>query len=178
MLYTGNSMKKFILIILLITFWFSSQSQRFERQLGIRLGTMSGITGKVIKDKKTAIEGTLGFREGGVQLYTLLESYKVLDKNTNKDWFLYFGGGAHIGYVNGYNKVRRWSNTTGYYWEEERTSVPVIGLDAIMGVEYNIVSTPLTLFIEIKPLVELQSFNKVRARFYDIGTGIVYRFNN
>ena len=171
-------MKKLILIILLFTFGFSAQSQGFGRQLGLRVGTMSGITGKVIKDKKTAIEGTLGFRDGGIQLYTLLEAYKILDKNTNQSWFLYFGGGAHIGYVNGYNRVRRWSNSDGYYWEEEYTSGPVIGLDAIMGVEYNIVSTPLTLFFEIKPLVELQSFSKIRTRFYDIGTGIVYRFNN
>lgn len=173
-----NSMKKLIAVILLVFAGLTSQSQMFERQLGVRLGVMSGITGKVIKDKKTAIEGTLGFRKGGVQLYTLLESYKVLDKNTNKNWYMYFGGGAHIGYINGYNKVRRWSNSTGYYWEEEFTSGSVIGLDAVMGVEYNIASIPMTLFFEFKPLVELQSFSKVRTNFYDMGIGLVYIFNN
>ncbi|MFK5856445.1 MAG: hypothetical protein QM503_09970 [Bacteroidota bacterium] len=169
-------MKRYFAILLLVSFWLSSQSQVFERQLGVRLGTMSGITGKVIKDKKTAIEGTLGFRNGGIQIYTLLETYKVLDKNTNQNWYLYFGGGAHVGYVNGYNRVRRWSNSNGYYLEEEYTSGPVVGLDAVMGVEYNFPSMPLTLFFEIKPLVELQSFNKVRTFFYDSGIGIVYRF--
>ena len=169
-------MKKFSIIIFVVFLGQSLQSQVFERQLGVRLGTMSGITGKVIMNKKTAIEGTLGFRKGGVQLYTLLESYKVLDKNTNQNWYMYFGGGAHVGYINGYNRIRRWSNTTGYYWEEERASGSVIGLDAIMGVEYNIPNIPLILFVEIKPLVELQSFNKVRAFFYDTGVGIVYRF--
>ena len=169
-------MKKFIIIVVVIIFGLSSQSQVFERQLGVRLGTMSGITGKVIMNKKTAIEGALGFRKGGIQLYTLLESYKVLDKNTNQNWYMYFGGGAHVGYVNGYNRIRRWSNTAGYYWEEEHTSGSVIGLDAVMGVEYNIPNVPLVLFVQIKPLVELQSFNKVRAFFYDAGVGIVYRF--
>jgi len=169
-------MKKISIIILLLSFGLSSQSQGFERQLGLRFGTMSGITGKVIKDKKTAIEGTLGFRKGGVQLYTLLEAYKVLDKNTNQNWYMYFGGGAHIGYINGYNKVRRWSNSSGYYWEEEYTAGPVIGLDAVMGVEFNFPSAPLTIFFEVKPLVELQSFSKLRTSFYDAGFGIVYRF--
>ncbi len=171
-------MKRLLPIILLCIIGFSSQSQSFERQIGLRLGVMSGITGKVIKDKNTAIEGTLGFRKGGVQLYTLLEAYKVLDGNTNQSWFLYFGGGAHLGFVNGYNRVRRWSNSTGYYWEEERTAGPVIGLDAIMGIEYNFKALPIALFFEIKPLVELQSFNKIRTNFYDSGLGIVYRFNN
>ncbi len=171
-------MKKLLSVLLFVSIVLTSQSQIFERQLGVRLGTMSGITGKVIKDKKTAIEGTLGFSNGGIQLYTLLEAYKMLDKNTNQNWFMYFGGGAHIGYVNGYNRVRRWSNTTGYYLEEEYTSGSVIGLDAVVGVEYNFPVVPLTLFFEFKPMVELQSFNKVRTNFYDIGTGIVYRFNN
>lgn len=139
---------------------------------------MSGITGKVIKDRKTAIEGTLGFRKGGVQLYTLLEAYKMLDKNTNQNWFMYFGGGAHVGFINGYNRVRRWSNTTGYYWDEERVSGPVFGLDAVMGVEYNFPVLPIVLFFEIKPMAELQSFNRVRINFWDTGIGIVYRFNN
>ncbi len=171
-------MKKLLPVILILAFGISAQSQIYERQFGVRLGVMSGITGKVIKDKKTAIEGTLGFRKGGVQLYTLIEAYKMLDKNTNQDWYLYFGGGAHVGYINGYNKVRRWSNSTGYYWEEERASGPVIGIDAVMGVEYNFPVIPLALFFEIKPLVELQSFNKIRSNFYDTGFGIVYRFNN
>lgn len=171
-------MKKLLPVILLVIVGFFAKSQSFESQLGVRLGPTSGVTGKLIKDQKTAIEGTLGFRKGGVQLYVLLESYKMLNKNTKQNWFMYFGGGAHVGYVNGYNRIRRWSNTEGYYWEEEHTAGPVIGLDGVVGVEYNIPSIPLTLFFEFKPLVELQSFNKVRTNFYDTGFGIVYRFNN
>jgi len=166
-------------LILLISFLMISSlihSQVFERQLGLRLGVTSGITGKVIKDKKSAIQGTLGFRNGGIQLYTLLEAYKELDQKHN--WYMYFGGGAHVGYVNGYNKVRRWSNTNGYYWEEEFTSGPVLALDAVIGVVYCIPTIPLTLFAEFKPWAELQSFNKFRVNFYDFGFGIVYRFIN
>lgn len=171
-------MKKLLLVILLVTVGLFAQSQDFEGQLGVRLGPTSGITGKLIKNQKTAIEGTLGFRKGGVQLYVLLESYKMLNRKTKQNWFMYFGGGAHVGYINGYNKIRRWSNTQGYYWEEEHTTGPVIGLDGVVGFEYNIPTIPITLFFEFKPLVELQSFNKVRANFYDTGFGIVYRFNN
>ncbi len=171
-------MKKSLILIPLVFFSLTVFSQTFERQLGLRLGTMSGVSGKVIMNNKTAIQGTLGFRKGGVQLYTLLEAYKCLDKNTTQNWYFYFGGGAHIGYINGYNRIRRWSNTSGYYWEEERASGPVIGLDGILGVEFKIPSAPLALFFEFKPMVELQNFNKVRANFWDTGIGIVYRINN
>lgn len=171
-------MKKLIILSLLILFASFAGAQSFERQLGVRLGTTPGINAKVVLNKKTAIQGILGFRKGGVQLYTLLEAYKLLDKNRNRAWYMYFGGGGHIGYINGYNRIRRWSNTSGYYWEEERASGPVFGIDAIMGVEYNLPVVPLSLFVEFKPMVEFQSFNKVRTNFWDSAIGIVYRINN
>jgi hypothetical protein len=173
-----KDMKTLFIIMIIITFSGSLLSQSFERQLGIKLGTTSGITGKVVKDKKSAIEGTLGFRKGGVQLYTLIEAYKPLGKNSERNWYMYFGGGAHVGYINGYNRIRRWSNTTGYYWEEERASGPVFGIDGVVGVEFNFPLIPLVMFVEFKPLVELQSFKKLRSNFWNTGIGIVYRFNN
>lgn len=171
-------MKKISILIIILAVSGSLFSQTFERQLGMRFGTMSGITGKVVMNKKTAIQSTLGFRKGGVQLYTMLEAYKMIDKNANQNWYMYFGGGIHVGYINGYNKVRRWSNSAGYFWEEERASGLVFGLDAVMGVEYNIPAVPLVVFFEFKPMVELQGFNSVRVNFWDSAIGIVYRFNN
>lgn len=171
-------MKTTIITLIIAVITVTGYSQNYERQLGMRFGTMAGISGKVIVNKATAIQGTLGFRKGGVQLYTLLEAYKCLDKSSNQNWYLYFGGGAHIGYVNGYNRIRRWSNTNGYYSEEERAIGPVFGLDVIMGVEYNIPAIPLVVFFEVKPLVELQNFDRVRTHFWDNGIGIAYKFNN
>ncbi len=171
-------MKTLLTIIIIFILTGQVFSQVYERQLGVTLGTTPGITGKVVKDKKAAIQGTLGFRKGGVQLYTLLEVYKPISKNGDRSWYMYFGGGAHVGYINGYNRVRRWSNTTGYYWDEERASGTVFGFDGVVGVEFNFPVIPLVMFAEFKPLVELQSFSRVRANFWNTGIGIVYRFNN
>ncbi|MCF6342411.1 MAG: hypothetical protein L3J31_06355 [Bacteroidales bacterium] len=67
-------------LILLIAFLFASglSAQVYEKQLGIRMGLTSGISGKVIKDDRTAIEGALGFRKGGIQLIGLVEAYHPL----------------------------------------------------------------------------------------------------
>ncbi len=171
-------MKRLVIVTIFILFAQVLTAQGFERQIGLRLGTTPGINGKVILNKKTAIHAILGFRKGGVQLYTLLEAYRILDKSSKQNWYMYFGGGAHIGYINGYNRIRRWSNTSGYYWEEERVSGPAIGLDAIFGVEYNITDIPLALFFEFKPMVEFQGFNRIRPNFWDSSIGIVYKINN
>lgn len=153
-------------------------AQEYDKQVGIRLGVTSGISGKVIKDDRTAIEGALGFRDGGIQIYGLLESYHPIIKTNTAHWMWYFGGGGHLGYINGYNKVRRWSNTAGYYYEEQRVSGMVIGLDAVFGTDYTFHKAPITLSIEFKPYIELQSFSQVKVNFWDFGFGIAYRFRN
>jgi len=91
---------------------------------------------------------------------------------------MFFGGGGHIGYVNGYNRVKRWSNTSGYYYEEQRVSGPVIAIDGIIGTDYTFNKVPITLTIEFKPYVELQEFTRVVVNFWDFGFGIKYSFKN
>ena len=170
--------KKYIIFLLVILFSSAAFAQMYEKQIGIRLGVTSGISGKVIKDDRTAIEGVLGFRDGGIQLIVLLEAYQPLIKTNTVHWMLYYGGGGHVGYINGYNKVRRWSNTAGYYWEEQRISGPVLGIDAVFGTDYTFHKVPITLSIEFKPFLELQAFQKLKVNFWDFGFGIAYRFKN
>ncbi len=171
-------MKKIAIILLIISFTGSAYSQIYEKQVGMRLGVTSGITGKIIKNDRTAIEGTLGFREGGIQLYGLVESYHPLIKTNTTHWMIYFGGGGHMGYINGYNRVRRWSNTSGYYYEEQRVAGMVIGIDGVIGTDYTFNKVPITLSLEFKPFLELQDFRTFYVNFWDVGFGIKYSFKN
>jgi hypothetical protein len=171
-------MKNTALIISIILFVLSAHGQTYEKQIGLRLGVTPGITGKVIKDDRAAIEGILGFRNGGIQLYGLIEKYVPLIKNPEQRWMMYFGGGGHMGYINGYNRVRRWSNTSGYYYEEQRIAGMVLGLDGVIGTEYTFPKVPITLSVEFKPYVELQDFRRFWVNFWDFGFGIKYSFKN
>ncbi len=172
------SMKKAELLLFVILLSLGLSAQVYEKQVGIRLGVTSGFSGKVIKDDRTAIEGSLGFRNGGIQLYGLLESYHPLIQTRKAHWMIYFGGGGHVGYINGYDKTRRWSNTSGYYWEEYRVSGPVIGIDGVFGTDYTFYKVPITLSVEFKPFLELQTFQTLKVNFWDFGFGIAYRFRN
>jgi hypothetical protein len=171
-------MKKAAVFTLIILFASASYSQIYEKQVGLRLGVTSGISGKVIKNDRTAIEGLFGFRDGGLQLAVLLESYHPIIKTNTTHWMMYFGGGGHIGYVDGYNRVRRWSNTSGYYYEEQRIAGPVIGIDGVIGTDYTFNKVPITLTLEFKPFLELQDFRKFKVNFWDVGFGIKYSFKN
>jgi len=171
-------MKKAVLILLILSLTVPAFSQVFEKQVGLRLGVTSGITGKIIKNDRTAIEGILGFRNGGIQLYGLVESYHPLIKTNTQHWMMYFGGGGHLGFVNGYDKVRRWSNSAGYYYEEQRIAGMVIGIDGIIGTDYTFNKVPITLSVEFKPFLELQDFRRLKVNFWDFAFGIKYSFKN
>lgn len=169
-------MKKIFILLFVLAGITSLQAQVYDRELGIRMGYTSGIVGKVIKDNKTAIEGMLGFRQGGMQFYALVESYKPLIVDPKVNWTIYFGGGGHLGYVNGYSKQKYWNSYYGYYKEEVWVSGMVIGIDGVIGTEYTFPKVPIVVSVEFKPFLELQAFQKVVANFYDFGFGIKYKF--
>lgn len=171
-------MKKSALILLLFSIATSAFSQSFEKQVGLRIGVTPGITGKIIKNDKTAIEGILGFRNGGIQFYALVESYHPIIKTNTKHWMMFFGGGGHLGYINGYNRVKRWSNTSGYYYEEQRIAGMVIGIDGVIGMDYTFHKVPITFTLDFKPYVELQDFRRFNVNFWDVAFGIKYSFKN
>ena len=171
-------MRKAGFLILIIFLSVTSIAQEYEKQVGLRLGVTSGISGKIIKNDQAAIEGILGFRDGGMQIYGLVESYHPLIKTNTNHWMIYFGGGGHMGYVNGYMKERRWSNTAGYYYEEIRVVGMVLGLDGVIGTDYTFSKVPITLSLEFKPYIELQDFWNFNVNFWDVGFGIKYSFKS
>ncbi len=169
-------MRKTIITLVIILFSLNMYGQLYEQRLGLRMGYTSGITGKIIKDRRVALEGMLGFRKGGMQIYGLIERQKPLIVDGIHDLQLYFGGGAHIGFVNGIERYRSFNGPSGVSYYEERIVGPVIGLDGIFGVEYTLLKVPLTFSVDFKPFVELQSFYKLKANFYDVAFSIKYTF--
>lgn len=169
-------MRKTSVTLLILLFSISLFGQLYEQRVGIRMGYTSGISGKIIKDRKVALEGILGFRQGGMQVYGLVEVQKPLIFDGIHDLQLYFGGGAHIGFINGVERYKSYNSPSGYYYYEERVTGPVIGLDAIFGVEYTFLKVPITLAVDFKPFLEIQSFTKLKANFYDFSINIKYTF--
>lgn len=150
-------MKRFIPILLISIYSTLGWSQYEEKQVGLRFGSATGITVKVIQNDRLALEGIVGIRQGGIQIYGLLESYRPLMFNFKHDFRIYYGGGAHLGFVNGYYNKYWWN--TSEKDGDQRVTGAAIGLDGIVGLSYHFRTFPLSVGFEAKPFVELQAFN-------------------
>lgn len=152
----------------------------YKTGIGLRLGYESGITFKHFIKEHRALEGILtrGWGYGGGRITGLYEIHKPLPGAPGFDWF--FGFGAHIGsfdgryygyygYYNGgyYDKHGKW-HPTGY-----RDYYLSVGIDGILGIEYQLAEIPLTLGIDIKPWID---FYGRGSHFGDGGLSIRYIF--
>lgn len=168
---------RIIFLIILMNLTLFSAAQEYRQQIGLRGGFTSGVSYKLFKDELKALEGILSYRDNGIQLTAIIETYKpVYLKHTDKVHF-FSGLGAHIGYTAGYNN----------FWLEDRifrsnyhgnTFRPVLGLDAILGFEYRFNQIPFVLGIDYKPYFELFGQNFFSLNLWDIGISIKYSFVN
>jgi hypothetical protein len=135
-------------------------SSSYTTGLGIRLGYESGITFKHFFKPNNAFEGILssGWGYGGSRLTFLYEYQKAFPDIQGFNWFV--GGGFHIGSYTGryykyynyhgygygyYDKHGKWHSTA---YQDRYVS---IGIDLILGLEYQFADAPFTIGIDIKP---------------------------
>jgi hypothetical protein len=135
-------MKKlgFTVLLALGCFLFSN-AQDYNTGIGLRGGFANGLTIKHFVSSKTAFEGIVASRWKGLELTLLYEVHGRAFRTERLNWYIGFGG--HVGFWNGDN--------TSKYWGEPDTSYTVIGVDGILGLEYNFVEIPFNVSIDWKP---------------------------
>jgi hypothetical protein len=152
------------------------KAQEKQYQAGFRLGVTSGFTGRAIGNDTWALEGMVGFRSGGAQLYGLLEKRKQLEFPRTDRFFLYYGGGAHIGFV-GWHKYYAYEYYDRYnHWDRYASYGLAFGIDGVAGVEYQFGSVPITLGVDFKPFFEFYGPFYFRVNFWDFAFGVRYTF--
>jgi len=151
-------MKKYFIILgfLMTTSLFA---QEYQQAIGLRGGLFSGITYKNFIANQTAIEGILHTRWQGWELVGLLEHHRDISDVNGLYWF--YGYGAHIGFYD--TKYTHW-NTDG--------TATVIGVDGILGIEYDIPRTPIALGLDWKPYINLLGY----SGFFGDGGALSLRF--
>lgn len=133
-------MKRTLFLLLLIGMSYSAQSQ-YTHALGFRGGFFSGITYKTFVSSDMAIEAIAHSRYGGFQLTGLAEWHAGAFEVEGLNW--YYGAGGHIGAYS--------YNDNPWFDEEFSGSRAVIGVDGILGIEYNIGSIPINVSLDWKP---------------------------
>jgi hypothetical protein len=140
-------MKKTILTLTLVIFISAfAAAQDYNTGVGLRLGFWNGLTVKHFISQRSALEGLLLTRMSGFEITGLFEVHNNAFDVERLNW--YYGGGAHIGFWNGKNTS--WDDPDGNY-----TS---IGIDGIIGIEYNFKDVPINIGLDWKPIFNLSGY--------------------
>lgn len=153
----------------------SANAQKNHAGIGLRATPDGGgFNAKVLLAKYLAFEGQLN--AGGI-LSLPGESFTavaLLEGNIplpDPSWRLFFGGGVHAGvWSNGW-----WYNERLNRWDDRGR--PIVGLDAIGGVEYVFKKIPLGVSADIKPAI---NFYRGGPEFFNhnvFGATARYYFN-
>ena len=137
--------------ILLITFFILGSvtlinAQDYNTGIGFRGGFGSGLTIKHFVSNTTALEGIIASRWKGFELTGLIEFHARAFDVDRLNW--YAGFGAHAGFWNGDN----------VNWGTPGLEYSVVGLDGILGLEYNFREVPFNISIDWKPAFNLWGY--------------------
>ena len=172
-----KNMFRIFIVAIIILLVSGAEAQENVKQAGFRFGNTTGFTGRIITENNFAFEGILGFRNGGVQLYGLFEARRPLYLNRVDNMFLYFGGGAHIGFVRWNEYDRYYDPYHGYYDDNYNWHIgAAFGIDGIIGMEYVFTGAPISLAVDFKPFFEMYGPFLMRVNFWDFGFHIRYNF--
>ena len=135
-------MKKIVLTCFIVFCLASiSYAQDYNTGIGLRAGFETGLTVKHFLGETSALEGILATRWRGFEITGLYEIQNPAFHADRLDWF--FGFGAHIGFWNG--------DYTHDYWGYPGRTYSVVGIDGILGLEYNFKEVPINIGLDWKP---------------------------
>ena len=115
-------------------------AQDYNTGIGIRGGLFNGLTAKHFIANNTALEGILWVRWGGFNITGLYEIHDQAFNTPRLNW--YYGFGGHIGF---------WEGNKNHPWFDDDESYTLIGIDGIIGIEYNIEPIPFNISLDWKP---------------------------
>ena len=134
-----------LLLLFALFIGLASHAQDYSTGIGLRSGWGTGLTVKHFLGTNKAVEGILDSRWHGFSITGLYEIHDQAFNAKRLNW--YYGVGAHIGFWNGQH-YRDYNNNTDY---------TVIGIDGILGLEYNFEEIPFNIGIDWKPALNVVS---------------------
>jgi len=150
----------FTIMTFAVLFSALASAQDYNKAIGLRGGLYNGITFKQFLGGKAAIELLGATRWSGIGITGLYEIHNRAFDVDRLNW--YFGGGAHVGFYNG-------NNTT---WGDAGTSYVQVGLDLILGIEYNFTELPVNISLDWKPALDVVGY----SGFWADGAAISIRY--
>jgi hypothetical protein len=165
-------MKQLPALILFLCIWQGIQAQNYTQTFGFRGGQTSGLT----YARNTGGTGTNEFifkiKANYMNLTYLRTSYAMNMFNLSPKFVVYKGFGGHVGY----RYANQFRALFVRYEYPNKQFVPVLGFDAIFGMEYHIDEYPVSVGIDYKPFFEFSTKQIYNLQVFDIALNVKYRF--
>ena len=165
-------MKIFLLLFILSCIHSQLVAQHFDKIVGVRMGTSPEFFyEKENSEEMSSLRIMGGFRQGGRQLTVMkiIRNYSFEEFPANVSF--YYGYGIHTGTI-------RWNEKTidshGYYWKNKHA--PVIGLTALVGLQYHLTGYPISITCDAKPLFDFWGSSIFKSHPLNIAFGAIYHF--
>lgn len=156
-------MRKFAIVFIGLFFAAAvAGAQDYNTGIGFRGGITNGLTVKHFISSNTAIEGLLSTRWQGFIVTGLYEIHAPAFDVPRLNW--YYGVGGHIGF---------WSDVPDHPWFD-RGSYTVVGLDGIIGMEYNIEPIPFNLSLDWKPAFNIIGYTGFRGEEFALSVRYIF----
>ena len=139
------------------------QAQMYNTGIGVRIGVDNGISLKHFVSDKNAVEGIVTFYKG-INATALYEWQREHDFDV-KGLAWYYGVGGHVGF---------WNKNKSPFNEEGSGTKAVIGLDGVIGLEYLFENAPITVGLDVRPIVNLIGDDGL---WFQAGINVRYVFN-
>lgn len=164
-------MKRLLLAIGLMTSGLV-YAQNYTRDAGIRVGDNFTASYRTFDEDHLALEGMLFLGRKGVTLTVMREHFEPAFGHISENLFFQYGYGMHVGlrYTDNYRVLGRQYNLG------DHKLTPLLGLDAIIGVEYRFPDLPFLIGADIKPYFEYSTIQIFSLYLQSIGISLKYRF--
>jgi len=126
----------------------SSTAQDYTTGIGVRGGFSNGLTIKHFISERAAIEGIISSRWKGFNLTGLYEIHQQAFDVEHLNW--YYGAGGHIGF---------WKGRDVSWGDNRDDDYTVIGIDGILGIEYNFQEIPINISLDWKPTMNIIGYS-------------------
>jgi hypothetical protein len=144
------------------------KAQNYKTGIGIRFGGLTnGLSIKHFTSSTVALEGLLSTANNGFFFTGLYEKHATVGNDAALK--LVYGIGGHLGFF----------REGGYYFYKKRVyynnavRVGIVGLDAIVGLEYKFRNAPISVGIDVKPFVDFYNGSYI---YVDGGISLRYVF--
>lgn len=124
-----------------------ANAQDYKTAIGLRASVGPGLTIKHFFSGKAAFEGLFAARYDGIELTGLYEIHNQAFDVKHLYW--YYGFGAHLGFGQ------------EYHHDYEHYTYSTVGIDGILGIEYNFEEIPINLGVDWKPFINLSGYSGV-----------------